>query len=332
MRHGFMARARRAFWLAIACVAAAWFGAQPVCAQSGADKYPDKPIKIIVPFAPGGSVDVVARVIGQKMTDVWGQSVIVESRAGASAMIGTAAAAKADPDGYTLIIVVSTHTTNPAMRAAMPYDTLKDFEPISLLGRAPIMVYTYPGFPARNLADLVAIAKEKPGTLNFGSAGTGSMTHLVAEMFKLQAGIDMTHVVYRGGSPAMTDAIAGQIPMTFGTVVQALSQYQSGQLRSLGVTSAARYKAVPEVPTFREQGFDLVASEWYGLLAPAGTPRAIVEKLNGEMRRIMALPASAERLPALELVGSTPEELDQFIRSEMDRWGPLIQKLGLKAE
>jgi tripartite-type tricarboxylate transporter receptor subunit TctC len=316
----------------IVAMAAAVVGAGGALAQAPADKYPEKPIKIIVPFAPGGSVDILARVIGQKLTENWRQPVIVESRPGAGTMIGTQAAAKADPDGYTLIIVVSNHATNPALHATMPYDALKDFEPISLLARAPVVPYASPAFAPTNVKELVAAAKDKPGTLNFGSAGPGSMTHLVAEMFKLQAGIAMNHVVYRGGTPALNDVLAGQIPMTFATVTQALPQYQSGLVRALGVTAGARYASIPNVPTFREQGFDLVASEWYGLLAPAGTPKPIVAKLNAEMRRIMALPNLGERLAAIELLSSSPEELSDFIRGEIDRWSPVIKKLGLKAE
>src|SRR5262247_1269666 len=250
-------------------VVAAVLAADGAFAQSPADKYPDKPIKIIVPFAPGGSTDILARVIGQKMTENWGQSVIIETRPGAATVIGTQAAAKADPDGYTLIIVVSNHATNPALHATMPYDALKDFEPISLLARAPIVPYASPAFAPTDVKELVAVAREKPGTLNFGSAGPGSMTHLVAEMFKIQAGIDMNHVVYRGGMPALNDVLAGQIPMTFATVTQALPQYEGGLVRALGVSAAARTTALPKVPTFREQGVDLVASEWYALLAPA---------------------------------------------------------------
>ncbi len=267
--------ARMARALAVG-IAAAVLGASGARAQAPADKYPEKPIKIIVPFAPGGSVDILARVIGQKLTEHWRQPTIVETRPGAGTMIGTQAAAKADPDGYTLIIVVSNHATNPAMHATMPYDALKDFEPISLLARAPIVPYASPAFAPTNVKELVAVAKEKPGTVNFGSAGPGSMTHLVAEML--------------------------------------------------------RYASIPNVPTFREQGFDLVASEWYGLLAPAGTPKPVVAKLNAEMRRIMALPNLGERLAAIELLSSSPEELSDFIRGEIDRWSPVIKKLGLKAE
>jgi tripartite-type tricarboxylate transporter receptor subunit TctC len=315
----------------VLAAAAAVLAASGACAQSAADKYPEKPIKIIVPFAPGGSTDILARVIGQKLTEKWGQPVIVETRPGAATMIGTQAAAKADPDGHTLIIVVSNHTTNPALHATMPYDALKDFEPISLLGRAPMVPYSSPSFAPTNLKQLVALAKAKPGTINFGSAGLASMTHLTAEQFNIQAGIEMTHVLYRGGTPALNDVLAGQIPMTWATVTQALPQYQSGLVRALGVTGTERHASIPNVPTFREQGFDLVATEWYGLLAPAGTPKPIVAKLNAEMRRILALPLG-ERLAAIEMVASSPEELGTFIRSEIDRWTPLIKKLGLKPE
>jgi tripartite-type tricarboxylate transporter receptor subunit TctC len=301
-------------------------------AQPAADKYPDRPIRIIVPFAAGGSTDILARSIGQRFTEVWGQQVIVDTRPGASSMIGTGAAAKADPDGYTLIIVVSNHVTNPALNARMPYDALKDFEPVSLLARTPVVVYANPTFPANDLKELAAIGKAKSAVLNFGSAGTGSMTHLTAEMLKVKAGIEMTHVVYRGGMPALTDVIAGQIPMTFATVAQALPQYRAGQVKALGVSSPERYRSVPEIPTFREQGFDVVGAEWYGLLAPAGTPKPIIAKLNAEVGRIMAQPNFAERLQAIELFSSSPEELGAFLRGEIDKWSPLIRQLGLKAE
>jgi tripartite-type tricarboxylate transporter receptor subunit TctC len=309
--------------LAVACDASA---------QSAVDKYPDRPIKIIVPFAPGGSVDAVARLIGQKLTEAWGQNVLIETRPGAGTMIGTQAAAKADPDGYTLLIAVSNHATNPSLYASLPYDALKDFEFISLVARAPIVIYCYPKFDPQNLRELIAYAKAKPGALSFGSAGPGSMTHLVAELLKIQTGIEMTHVVYRGGTPAMNDAMAGQIPMTFATVPQALTLYKGGYLRALGVTSEGRYPAIPEVPTFKEQGVDLVASEWYAVLAPAGTPRPIVDKLNAEIRRMMALPDMAERLPGIELTSSTPEEAKALVTSEISRWAPVIKKLGLRQD
>ena len=322
----------RSFALAfLGAVATLIFG-EVVLAQSSADKYPEKPIRIIVPFAPGGSVDLVARIVGQKFTEAWGQPTIVETRPGAGTMIGTQATAKADPDGYTLIVAVSNHATNPSLHVAMAYDALKDFEFISMLARAPVVIYTYPKFAPTNLKELIAYAKEKPGTLSFGSAGPGSMTHLVAEQLKIQTGIDMTHVVYRGGTPSMNDAMAGQIPMTFATVSQALQQYHGGLLGALAVTSDKRYSALPEVPTFKEQGVDLVASEWYVLLAPAKTPKPIVDKLNAEVRRMMAIPNLGDRLPGIELISSTPEEAKSFVASEIARWQPVINKLGLKLD
>jgi len=229
-------------------------------------------------------------------------------------------------------VVVSNHATNPALHDKMPYDALADFEFVSMLARAPVVIYSNPKFVPTNLKELIAQAKAKPGALSFGSAGPGSMTHLVAEQLKIEAGIDMTHVVYRGGSPAMNDAIAGQIPMTFATVLQGLSQYQAGLLRALAVTSDTRYASIPQVPTFKEQGVDLVAAEWYALLAPAKTPKPIVDKLNTEIRRMMALPNIGARLPAIELFSSTPDEAKAFVRSELGRWGPMIKKLGLRQD
>jgi tripartite-type tricarboxylate transporter receptor subunit TctC len=305
--------------------------AAPALAQS-ADKYPERQIRIIVPYPPGGSVDVLGRVVAQRMQENWGQTVIVENRPGAGTMIGTAAAAKAEPDGYTLVIVVSAHTTNPALHAAMPYDSIKDFAPIALLARTPVVLYAHPSLPAKDTKELVALAKQKTHTLNFGSAGTGSMTHLTGELLRDMTGADLLHIVYRGGTPALNDLLAGHLPLQFATVAQALPQYKAGQLRALGISSAERYASVKEIPTFREQGIDLVTTEWYGLLAPAGTPRPIIDKLNAEMKRITALPNMGDRLMAIELTHSTPEELAAFIKAETERWGPLIKKLGLKGE
>jgi tripartite-type tricarboxylate transporter receptor subunit TctC len=316
----------------LAALAAACALSAPAQAQSVADRYPDKAIRIIVPYPPGGSVDVLGRVIAQRMQENWGQTVIVENRPGAGTMIGTAAAAKADPDGYTLLVAVSAHTTNPAFHAAMPYDSIKDFAPIALLARTPVVLYSHPSLPATNVKELAALGRAKTHALNFGSAGTGSMTHLTGELLKIKAGIDMLHIVYRGGTPALSDLLAGHLPLQFATVAQALPQYKAGQLRAIGISSETRYASVPDIPTFREQGIDLVTTEWYGLLAPAGTPRPIVDKLNAEMKRIMALPNMGDRLTAIELVTSTPEELGAFIRAETDRWAPLIKQLGLKAD
>jgi tripartite-type tricarboxylate transporter receptor subunit TctC len=304
----------------------------PAQAQSVADKYPEKPIRIIVPFAPGGSVDTLGRLLAQRMQENWGQTVVIENRPGAANMIGTGAVANAPPDGYTLVIVVSTHATNPGLQAKIPYDGLKDFAPIALLARTPVVLYAHPSFPATDVKTLIAIGKAKSHKLNFGSGGVGTMTHLVGEMLKLQADIEMLHIVYRGGTPALNDLLAGHLPLQFATIAQALPQYKAGQLRALGISADKRYPSVPEIPTFNEQGLDLVVNEWYGLLAPAGTPRPIIDKLNAEMKRIVGLPGMGDRLAAIELIHSTPEGLETFIRGETERWTALIKKLGLKVE
>jgi len=301
-------------------------------AQPLADKYPERQIRIIVPYPPGGSVDVLGRLLAQRMQENWNQTVIVENRPGAGTMIGTAAVAKADPDGYTLLIAVSGHTTNPALYATMQYDGIKDFEPVALLARTPVVLYAHPSLPAKDTRELIALGKAKTHTLNFGSAGVGSMTHLTGELIKAQAGIDMLHIVYRGGTPAMNDLLAGHLPLQFATVAQALPQYKAGQLRALGISSAERYASVPEIPTFKEQGIDVVTTEWYGLLAPAGTPKPVIAKLNAEMKRITALPGMGDRLAAIELTHSTPEELGALIKAETERWGKVIKTLGLKGE
>jgi tripartite-type tricarboxylate transporter receptor subunit TctC len=323
---------RGLFVLAGAAALATCLASASAQTQSPADKYPDKSVRIIVPYPPGGSVDVLGRLIAQRMQENWGQTVIVENRPGAGTMIGTAAAAKADPDGYTLIVVVSGHTINPALYSSMQYDGIKDFAPIALLARTPVVLYAHPSLPAKDAKELVALGKAKTHTLNFGSAGTGSMTHLTGELLKTQAGIEMLHIVYRGGTPAMNDLLAGHLPLQFATVAQALPQYKAGQLRALGISSAERYASVPEIPTFKEQGIDVVTTEWYGLLAPAGTPRPIVDKLNAEMKRITSLPGMGDRLSAIELTHSTPEELGAFIKAETERWSAAIKKLGLKGE
>jgi tripartite-type tricarboxylate transporter receptor subunit TctC len=316
----------------IAAIAAACLLAPAAAQAQSADKYPEKQIRIIVPYPPGGSVDVLGRLLAQRMQENWNQTVIVENRPGAGTMIGTAAAAKSEPDGYTLIIVVSGHTTNPALYSSMQYDGLKDFAPIALLARTPVVLYAHPSLPAKDAKELVALGKAGTHRLNFGSAGVGSMTHLTGELIKSQTGTEMLHIVYRGGTPAMNDLLAGHLPLQFATVAQALPQYRAGQLRALGISSATRYASVPEIPTFKEQGIDVVTTEWYGLLAPAGTPRPIVDKLNAEMKRITALPGMGDRLAAIELTHSTPEELGAFIKAETERWGPVIKSLGLKGE
>ena len=284
-----------------------------------------------MPFAPGGSVDTLGRLLALRMNEAWGQPVLVENRPGAANMIGTQSVATAPPDGYTLLIAVSTHATNPALQAKIPYDSIKDFEPIALVARTPVILFTHPSFPATDMKSLIELSKTKPQTLNFGSGGIGTMTHLIGEQLKVMTKLDMQHIVYRGGTPAMTDLIAGHLPLSFATVAQALQVYKGGQIKAIGISSDTRYASVPEIPTFKEQGFDVVASEWYGVLAPAGTPKPIIEKLNKELKRIMAMPGMGDRLAAIELMTTSPEELTSYIKTETDRWGALIRQLNLKA-
>lgn len=319
---------------AACCLAAAiCAGVVPTAAlaQSGAENYPDKPIRIIVPFAPGGSTDLVGRTLAQRMSENWSQTVVTENRPGGGTIIGYDAAAKAKPDGHTLLIGVSTMATNPALNAKLPYDALRDFEPISMLARAPIVAYVNPSFAPQNIKELITLSRATAGGISYGSGGTGTVTHLAAELLKDITGASLQHIVYKGGTPAMADAIAGHIPMTFATVGQALTQYKAKQLRALGVTSAERYGSLPEVPTFKEQGFDVVTAEWFALFAPAGTPKPVIDKLNAEVRRVLALPGLSDRLTAIELISSTPQELADHLRKETAQWGALIRKIGLKA-
>ena len=299
-------------------------------AQNAADKYPEKAIKIVVPFPPGGSTDALGRAVAQKLQEKLGQSVVVENRPGASTLIGSAAVAKAAPDGYTLIVSVSSHTTNPAMQASMPFDTLKDFKAISMLARAPVLVVAHPDFPASNIKELIELGKAGKIKLDYGSAGAGTMTHLTAELIKKQTGLDLTHILYKGGSPAMMDVMSGHLALTFATLGQVQPQIKSGKLKALGISSDVRYPSVADIPTFKEQGLDVVTIEWFGLLAPAATPPEIIAKLNSEVKQIMANPELGERLASIELVSSSAEFLDQFIQAELNRWSPVIRELNIK--
>lgn len=319
---------RRSLGLSALCMLA--LTAHPAMAQSAADKYPDKPIKIVVPFPPGGSTDTLGRAIAQKLQEKWGQPVLVENRPGASTLIGSTAVAKATPDGYTLIVSVSSHTTNPAMQATMPFDTLKDFTAVSLLARAPVLAVANPNYPASNIKELIALGKAGKIKMDYGSAGAGTMTHLTAELIKKQTGLDMTHILYKGGTPAMLDVMSGHLAMTFATLGQVQPQLKAGKLKALGISSDKRYASVPGIPTFKEQGIDVVTTEWFGLLAPAGTPPAIIAKLNTEVKQIMANPELGERLASIELASSSAEFLNDFIKAEVTRWSPVIKDLKIK--
>jgi tripartite-type tricarboxylate transporter receptor subunit TctC len=313
--------------LIIAMCAVLAFGA--VQAQS----YPSKPIRFIVPFPPGGGNDLVARELAQYLAEPLGQPVIVDNRPGASTIIGTELAAKAAPDGHTIFMGNnSTLAINPNLYRKLPYDAVKDFAPVSLLASAPFVLLVHPSLPVRSVKELIALARARPGQLNFGSAGTGITTHLAGEMFNIMARVNMVHIPYKGAGPAMTDLIAGHIQLAFNNVLSALPHVRSGRLRALGVTSAERSRVLPDLPTIAESGLPgYEASVWYAVLAPARTPPQIVSRLNTEFLKVLQQPKVQERLSSdgAAIVGSTPEVLATTIESDIVRWGRIIKQIRL---
>jgi tripartite-type tricarboxylate transporter receptor subunit TctC len=316
-------------------IAAAGVAAYPrVFAQ--ADDYPSRPIRLIVPFAPGGGTDIVARILGQKIGEAWKQAVVVDNRAGANGTIGAHLVAKSPPDGYTLTMMTASHSVNVTLQGTKhPYDLLKDFAPVSQVTRQPYVLVINPNLPAKSLKELVALAKSQPGKLTYGSSGIGGTSHLAGALLGALADVQLTHIPYRGGEPAMTAVVGGQIDMLFSTLLQSRGLIQAGKLRPLAVTTPGRSAAIPEMPTMQEAGvprYEVVG--WYGLLAPAGTPPAIVQKLNREIVRSLRLPDVGEKIAAegSEPVGNTPEEFGAHIKAEVEKWRDLIQKTGIKTE
>ena len=308
------------------------------CAASAAhaQNYPNKPVRIIVGLAAGGTTDVFTRVLAQRLTDAWGQNVLVENRPGASGMIGAEAVAKAAPDGYTLLVSPQTSlAVAPALYGKAPYDTLKDFAPVSLLGSTPLVMIVHPSFPAQTFNEFIALAK-KPGTkLTFGSGGIGSSPHMTGELIGAHLGIKMTHVPYKGENPAIADTIGGQIPIMFGNLPVALPHVQSGKLRALATTTAQRSPLAPEIPTVAEGGMkDFEMATWYGMLAPAGTPPELVAKIQRDAARVLNDRETKERLTRMgvDLVLNTPEAFRAYLQSEIARYTSIIKANGLKAE
>jgi tripartite-type tricarboxylate transporter receptor subunit TctC len=324
--------------IAALAFAAALTGAAalPTRAAEAPAAFPTKPIRLIVPFTPGGSTDILARAIGQKLTDAWGQSVVIDNRPGAGGIIGMETAAKAAPDGYTLVMGhVGTLAANPALYKSLPYDPVKDFAPITLIAMVPNVLVVGPAVPSKSVAELVALAKSKPGKLDYGSGGNGSAAHLATEYFKLKAGVDVQHVPYKGTAPALADLLGGQIAFIITGLPPVLPQVKAGKLRILGVASAQRLKQFPDIPTIAESGVPgYEATQWYGILAPAATPKELVAKLNRDIVRALKDPSVAEKLSAegAEPVGDSPEQFGAFIRSEIDLWGKVIRATGAKAE
>jgi len=297
-------------------------------APATAQPWPSKPIRIIAPFPPGGSVDQVSRILGAQLTTQLGQQVIVDNRAGASGSIGTAAAAKSTPDGYTFVVVFDTHAVNPSLIQNLPFDTLKDLAPIMLIGTSPMVLAANRNAPFKTFKDVVAAAKVKGSPVPFGSIGSGSLGHLAMTQLANQGGLEFNHVPYKGGGPLVADAVAGHVPLMIGTVFLAMPQIEAKALVPLAVTSAKRYPGLPNVPTIAEEGFPgFEAQAWWGFLAPAGTPQSIIARMNDELTKALKAPAVAEHLTAqgMTLEASSPDRLQSFVAAEIARWAKIVR-------
>jgi len=310
-----------------------------LCAASAtavAQSYPSKPVRMIVPFPAGGATDIIGRIAAQKLAEAMGQQFVVDNRGGAGGTIGTEIAAKAVPDGYVLITgTSSTHSIAPGLYPKLPYDPVKDFAPISLLCTATILLATHPSVPAKNVKELIALAKARPDQLSFASTGNGGISHLIGEQFKSMTGVQLVHVPYKGDSPALIDLAAGQVSMMFGTAVAFIPYVKSGKLKALAVTNPARSPIMPDVPTVNESGLKgFEAVQWFGLFAPAGTPKEIVSRLHAETVKFLRLPDVRERMASLgtDIVGSTPEAFAAFQKAEIAHWAKIIQQSGARIE
>ena len=307
-----------------------------VNAAARAQNYPQKPVRLVVPFTAGGSMDILSRLLSQKINEAYGQTFIVDNRTGAGGNIGTEIVARAAPDGHTLLVGgIGTMAINPSLYTNLPYHPLKDFEAVTLLAKMPNMLAVNPALPVKSVKDLIALAKAKPGVLNYGSAGPGSNPHILAEYFKLLTKTDIQQISYKGVPPAITDLIAGQLSLLFATVPTVIPHAKSGRVRGLAVTSAQRLPQLPELPTIAESGVpDYEATQWNGLLAPAKTPRKIVAVLNAEIVKTLHRADVRERLAAemVEPVGSTPAEFAAFMKAEIARWAPVVKASGMKPE
>lgn len=321
-----------ASWLRAAATAAALFAAAG--SASAQSSFPSKPVRIFVPYPAGGGVDVLARTLGDVVSRQWGQSVVVENRPGAGGVIASQALATSPPDGYTLIVVASGHATNPFLYPKIPYDTFKDFTPISLLASSPNVLLVRADSPFKSLGDVIAAARAKPGTLSFAHAGNGTSTHLAGELLKNLAKIDLNAIPYKGGAPAINDLLGGQIPMSFNNGPESIGQLQAGTVRALAVTTASRAPFLPEVPSMSEAvpGYD--TEVWWGLLGPAGMPPDVLAKLSQDFVAALNTEPVKERLAKLGAlpIASSPQQFDAKIRADYKKWGPIIEAAGMKAE
>lgn len=321
--------------LAVACAAVLSAGAVRPAAAAPADDYPDHEITVMVPFAPGGSNDTLARLVGRDLEKRWGQPVVIENRSGAGGNLGALAVARSQPDGHTLVMgSIGTHAVNAALYKRMPYKTIEDFQPITLVAKVDLVLVVHPSLPINSVAELVEYCKKNPGKLNYASGGNGASQHLAGELFKSLSGCEMVHVPYKGSGNAIADLLGGQVPIMFADMPLVASHIKEGKLRALAVGSSERSPAI-DVPTMKEAGFsEYEAYAWYGLFARAGTPQPIVEKLNREIVDILAQPANQQFLRQLGAapVGNTPAQFAAFQQAEMKRWGALIEPLGISLD
>jgi tripartite-type tricarboxylate transporter receptor subunit TctC len=314
-------------------VALSLLAASPVAGAQ--DNYPSRPIRLIVPFAPGGGTDITARAVAIRLGESWGQTVVPDNRPGANGTIGVDVASKAAPDGYTLCMISSSHSVNVALYPKLPYDLLKDLTAITQLTSQPYAMIIHPSVPAKSVKEFIAYARTKPGAINYGSSGTGGIAHLGGAWLGSIAGISMVHVPYKGGALALTDMIAGNIQMQLGTLTLSGPHIKAGRLRALAVTTPRRWPGTPELPTMQEAGVPGFAiTQWYGLITSAKTPRPLIARLNKEIARILQLPDVKEKMAAdgADAVGNTPEEFNAHIRAEVAKYGKLVKEIGLKAE
>jgi len=319
--------------VALAAISLALAGAPAAFAQA---TFPSKPIRIVVPFPPGGTTDILARAAAQKMTEAWKEQVVVDNRPGAGGNIGAELVAKASADGYTMLMgTVGTHAINPSLYAKMPYDHVKDFAPVILVASVPNVLVVHPSVPANTVQELIAYAKANPGKINFASSGSGTSIHLAGELFKTMSGVQMAHVPYKGSAPAIADLLGGQVQIMFDNLPSALPQIRGGKLRALAVTSAQRAPALPDVPTVAESGLPgFEASSWFGLLAPAGSPRDAILKVNGEVNRWLASPEAKEKLTSqgANAAGGSSEVFARHAATETAKWQQVVKASGAKVD
>jgi tripartite-type tricarboxylate transporter receptor subunit TctC len=304
-------------------------------ALRAAEGYPNRPIRFVIPVPAGGGVDILTRAIGQKLSDSIGVPVVPENRPGASAVIGTDHLAKSPPDGYSILMAYSAHIMNPLLGAKVPYDPIADFTPIIHVGFIPLILVVHPSLPVKSVQELIAYAKARPGQMQFASGGAGAGAHLSGALFNHLAGVDLTHVPYKGNAPALTDVVGGHVPLMFDTITTALPFVKEGKLKALAITSSTRSALAPELPTMVEAGLPgFEVSAWYVVLAPAKTPREIVTRLNEEINKALATQELRARFASMgvETVGGPPERLDQFLRSEQERWRKVVDATGIKIE